>query len=214
MKRLVYRVKLGDTLGHIAEWYECRAAELRNWNDIPYGSPIRVDQEITVWVPADRADYFAEVDELTFTAKQRRIRGVAEPAPSTSIAAKGGTLYRIKPGDTLERIAQDNGVSVEQVKLWNNLSSSRIIAGRDLLIHPEAEKVRLLGADETPPQVASGNESIIYVVKRGDTLWDIARAHDVTPEALKSWNALSRSKIYAGQELIIYPGSTASEQRQ
>jgi len=214
MKRLVYRVKLGDTLGHIAEWYECRAAELRNWNDIPYGSPIRVDQELVVWVPADRAERFAELDELTFTAKQRRMRGEAETPQPTSIASKGGTLYRIKPGDTLEEIAQRQGVSVQQLKGWNNLSGSRIIAGRDLIIYPEAEKVRILGADETPPRITSRNESIIYVVKRGDTLWDIARAHDVTPEALKSWNALSRSRIYAGQELIIYPGSTASEQRQ
>ncbi|MGB6122839.1 MAG: transglycosylase SLT domain-containing protein, partial [Bacteroidota bacterium] len=60
-EKLIYIVKSGDTLGHIVEWYDCRAADVRNWNYIPYGRPIRVGQEIAVWVPKSRADRYAKV---------------------------------------------------------------------------------------------------------------------------------------------------------
>ena len=45
-----------------------------------------------------------------------------------------------------------------------------------------------------------------YRVKRGDTLWEIAGAHDVTPEELHRWNDLTqRAKLRVGQELTIHP---------
>jgi len=44
-----------------------------------------------------------------------------------------------------------------------------------------------------------------YRVKRGDTLWEIARSHDVTPEELSQWNELThRAKLRVGQELTIH----------
>ncbi len=57
------------------------------------------------------------------------------------------------------------------------------------------------------PLVASrttgGGKAVVYVVKRGDTLWDIAKAFEVTATDLKEWNDLGRNKIFAGQELVI-----------
>ncbi len=45
-----------------------------------------------------------------------------------------------------------------------------------------------------------------YRVKRGDTLWEIARAHDATPEELRRWDDLTqRAKLRVGQELTIHP---------
>jgi LysM repeat protein len=45
---------------------------------------------------------------------------------------------------------------------------------------------------------------LYHRVKRGDTLWEIARAHDVTPEELRRWNDLGRQvKLQVGQELMI-----------
>jgi len=44
-----------------------------------------------------------------------------------------------------------------------------------------------------------------YRVKRGDTLWEIARSHEVTPEELRRWNDLThRAKLRVGQELTIH----------
>jgi len=47
-----------------------------------------------------------------------------------------------------------------------------------------------------------------YKVKRGDTLYSIARRHGVSVDRLKKWNSIRRNKIYPGQKLKIYGGSS------
>jgi hypothetical protein len=56
-------------------------------------------------------------------------------------------------------------------------------------------------------QSSSGVSSsgTVYRVRRGDTLWDIARAHDTTAEAIRSANRLEKSVIHPGDELVIPP---------
>jgi LysM repeat protein len=49
-------------------------------------------------------------------------------------------------------------------------------------------------------------------VKKGDTIWDIAKAHNVEPRDLKSWNDITRNRIFAGQELIIHVSPADSRQ--
>jgi len=214
-QKLIYIVKSGDTLGHIAEWYGCRAADLRNWNYIPYGRPIRVGQEIAVWVPKSRADYYARVDGLSFEEKQKAVDASRDVARTMASANPSATLYRIKPNDTLEEIARDHNVSIEQLRFWNNIRGSRIYAGKDLIIYPDAQRVKIVAADEVKSSTGSrSGKSIVYVVKKGDTLWDIARAHAVQTSDLRAWNKLSRNTIYAGQELVIYLGSTPEHPAQ
>jgi membrane-bound lytic murein transglycosylase D len=139
-KRLVYIVKKDDTLGHIAEWYDCRAADLRNWNDIPYGRHIRIGQEIVVWVPKSRADRYASISERSFAQKQKAVHASKEVARTIARSDQNGSIYRIRPGDTLEEIALSHNVSVEQLRRWNNIRGSRIYAGKELIIYPDAQR--------------------------------------------------------------------------
>jgi membrane-bound lytic murein transglycosylase D len=88
---------------------------------------------------------------------------------------------------------------------WNNLRTSRINAGQQLVIHSDAQSLTApAGSKQDDVQMRDGNKVLVYKVKRGDTLWDIARAHNVEPRDLKNWNDITRNKIYAGQELIIH----------
>jgi LysM repeat protein len=66
------------------------------------------------------------------------------------------------------------------------------------------------GAAKAPTLVAAGGD--VYRVRPGDTLWDIARAHDVTVRRLRTANRLARSGIKPGQRLVIpaEPGPAAS----
>jgi membrane-bound lytic murein transglycosylase D len=202
MTRLVYTVKSGDTIGHIAEWYSCRAADIRNWNDIAYGRPIRAGQDLDVWVPESEAKSLRKVQGLTFAEKQKQF-GKRSSTREESPSENGGG-YLVKSGDTLEEIATKHGVSVDQLRHWNNLKTSRINAGQTLVLHKSAENVRLVTQGSPIPQSTGKNgNALVYIVKRGDTLWDIAKAHAVTPEDLKEWNDLGRNRIYAGQELKI-----------
>ena len=50
--KVVYTVRKGDTLGHIAENYKTRANQIRRWNGLKYGQYIFPGQKLTVWVKA------------------------------------------------------------------------------------------------------------------------------------------------------------------
>src|SRR5690606_4475842 len=118
--------------------------------------------------------------------------------------------YEVRRGDTLWGIARQFGVSVEALKEANKLGNARIMAGQTLNVAaamPDPEPSRaaeaavavlaLGSADEAelasghaPEEVVELPASIEYRVRRGDTLWDIARKHGVTVEELKSANGL------------------------
>lgn len=66
---LTYRVKSGDNLGYIAEWYDVGLSRLRYWNNI-YRSMIRVGQKLTVYVPKSSKSQYEKIDHLSFTEKQ------------------------------------------------------------------------------------------------------------------------------------------------
>jgi membrane-bound lytic murein transglycosylase D len=200
--KVIYTVKRGDTIGHIAEWFSCRSSDIRNWNDIPYGRPIRAGQDLEVYVDDSRASRYSKINQLSFDEKEKQFRSKNRAAAEQTGDETGS--YLVREGETLDAIAREHGITIAQVKRWNNLSSSKIRAGQHLVIHESAENVRIV--ESTPAKVqARGKEDkgIVYVVKKGDTLWDIARAHEVSPEELRDWNSLKQNAIKAGQELVI-----------
>jgi membrane-bound lytic murein transglycosylase D len=203
--RLTYKVKKGDTIGHIAEWYGCRAAEIRNWNDRPYGRPILAGSTLVIWVNKRDQSLYAKIDGMTFEEKEATVRK-APVAQTDDSAPEGATRYIVKEGDTLDKIAQANNASIRQLQRWNKLRGSRITAGQVLFVYADAQQAQAVIGSHKGQATVSEDGSIVYVVRKGDTLYDIAKAHNVAADQLKAWNELSRSKIYAGQELIIHKG--------
>ncbi|MEJ2493550.1 MAG: LysM peptidoglycan-binding domain-containing protein, partial [Ignavibacteriaceae bacterium] len=60
-----YSVKKDDSLLGIADRFNSRVTDIRNWNNIPYTTTIRVGQKLTIYVPEDNKDYFASLDKST-----------------------------------------------------------------------------------------------------------------------------------------------------
>ena len=90
--------------------------------------------------------------------------------------------YMVKSGDTLYSIANKYGVSVSDLKSFNNLSNDLLKVGQILKI-PNSVKV--------------------YVVKKGDTLYSISRMNNVTVSELVDFNNLSTNILSVGQMLMI-----------
>jgi LysM repeat protein len=108
----------------------------------------------------------------------------------------------------LERIARQFGVTVDDLKRWNGLRSSRITAGDVLQIGTgsAAPAAAVKATAGTAP--ATGDQE--YRVQRGDNLDKIARRYGVTIEDLKRWNGLSGNRIIVGDTLLIQGGAVAS----
>lgn len=103
--------------------------------------------------------------------------------------------YTVKSGDTLYKIANNYGVSVSELKSLNNLTSNNLSIG---------QKIKL------PSKMIEDTESNVYIVKNGDTLYEIANKYGVTVNELKSTNNLSSNNLSIGQKLLI-PGESLSE---
>jgi membrane-bound lytic murein transglycosylase D len=126
--------------------------------------------------------------------------------------------YIVQRGDNLFGIARKFGVSVDELKEWNQLASSDIRIQDKLLIWkpaPEAAPVMLASAKSTTAKAASTSAKTtpaqskaqrdrVYHVQPGDTLWTISQRHEgVTVEKIKKLNKLKNSAIKPGQQLIL-----------
>ncbi|SMO86152.1 LysM peptidoglycan-binding domain-containing protein [Gracilimonas mengyeensis] len=132
-----YEVKTGDTVGHIAEWYDVRAWNIRTWNGI--GNTIRVGQNLTVYVPENRSSHYRKINEMSYAEKQeierKQRRGENIFIASASTSDDGSyTTYTVKRNDTLSEIADNFGVSLSQIRSLNNISGNRIYVGQTLRI--------------------------------------------------------------------------------
>ena len=99
-------------------------------------------------------------------------------------------LYVVKNGDTLWSIARKYGISVDELKRLNGLSSNLLSVGQSL---------RVSGVPEI------NNE--VYIVKSGDTLYGIASRYGVGVDDLKNYNNLNSNIISIGQQLNIPTGN-------
>lgn len=116
--------------------------------------------------------------------------------------------YQVTSGDTLSRIAQNHGVSVQQLKLANNLSGNHLRRGQTLMIPTSGSKpVVSQSAQSKPQQLARRSAGKIqYKVRAGDNLWSISQAHGVTHDELAKWNGLNaKSALKPGMKLVVWP---------
>ena len=202
--RIAHRVKKGDTIGQIATLYGVRAADIRNWNNLAYGRKIYAGTTLNIWV--SKNDIAAkEKEKNSNVAQQISSRGKERSVAKES--TEEGFDYIVKPGDSLNKIAIEHGISVAQIERWNKLRSARITPGKKLQLYPTITKVgssHEKSVAEAKAHSKGTSKHIIYVVRRGDTISGIAEAHDVQVAQLRAWNSLKRrSMIYAGQSLVI-----------
>ena len=105
-------------------------------------------------------------------------------------------IYIVKKGDTLYGIANKYGISVDELKAINNLTSNNLSVGQVLQI-PEI-------IEEDVP-----NENI-YIVKSGDTLYSIANKYGMSVQELKDLNKLTSNTLSIGQQLVVSEGNAGT----
>jgi membrane-bound lytic murein transglycosylase D len=136
--RVTYTVKRGDTIGHIAEWYDTQAWQIRSWNNI--GNLIRVGQRLTIFVPAARQNEYAAIDNMNTAEKRtmmaQRRSGQRTPAVTAAASTNTGstTVYTVRRNDNLYEIARANNTTVAELMRLNNLRNSTIYVGQQLRI--------------------------------------------------------------------------------
>lgn len=181
--RAVSLDRLESELGLDAETLRSLNPELRH-----QATP---DRPYDLRVPAEaKPVLLAKIDELP------------EWSPPTPLFV----THRVRRGDTLSGIASRYGASVSAIMRSNNLrSANRIWPGQRLQV-PTAGGVSAGGGTFNP---ASGT----HTVRRGESLYSIARRYSTTVARLRAANNLSTDVIFPGQELTIRPGSREGMRR-
>lgn len=108
--------------------------------------------------------------------------------------------YVVQKGDSLWSISSKLGVSVSDIKKINNLSSNNLSIGQVLIIPSKKSDDEESKADEN-----------IYVVKKGDSLWLIAKNYNTSIDEIKRLNNLSSNTLSIGQRLKIPNAITSNE---
>ena len=103
--------------------------------------------------------------------------------PSTDIPS----TYTVKKGDNLYDIAKKYNTTVSELKKLNNLTTNNLSIGQILKLPTEKNQ----------------EQSNIYIVKPGDTLYKIAVQNNTTVDALKALNNLTNNILTIGQTLLI-----------
>jgi membrane-bound lytic murein transglycosylase D len=179
-----HRVQGGDTLSEIADRYRTSVYAISEANRLSNVHRLRIGQELLI--PQGQR---SAVSPPSFAT--------SDPGPTT-----GRQLtYVVRKGDTLSEIAERHGVSSSRLRSWNRLGTY-IYPGQKLTIYQGSG-----GSSSSPSSSSSSGSTTVVQVRKGDTLWDIARAHGVSLTALLSANGLSKRSLIRPGDRIRVPRS-------
>lgn len=191
----VHKLAKGETLKGLAKQYRLSVNDILQANSLSTAKSVKVGRTLAIPLRAG-AEVIPREDLLD--------------DPVVSKIAKSKT-YKVKKGDTLSRIARNSGATLAQLKSWNRLTDrSRLHIGQVLRVGPgkkaaqsataKAKTTTKKGNSQIANKPASSaGKKIVHTVKKGDTVYGIARQYAVNPAQVLSWNNL-------GSEHILQPG--------
>lgn len=177
MECVTYTVKKGDSLYSIAKKYNTTPEEIKRYNNLT-SNTLSIDQRLKIPCNMDKTDT---------TTKPKYI------------------IYTVKKGDNLYDIAKKYNTTVEKIKRDNNLSSNLLSIGQSLIIDDTTETIRECYGEE----YEAPDSTIIYTVKKGDNLYDIARRYNTTVNDLMELNNLKTTALSINQQLKVPTSQTS-----
>ncbi len=177
-----YRVKRGDTLSEIARNYRASIRQLQRINGLSSRSFIRVGQRLKV----PTASPYRNRKKRLHSKNKIAIKNISK------------RYYRVKKRDTLWEIASRLKISYKKLARYNNISLRSKLKVGQLLKIPR-KKIKNI----KKRSLSQSKKYKYHSVKKGESLYLIARKYNTTVSRLKELNDLSENHISIGQSLIV-----------
>lgn len=162
--------------------------------------PVVKDKNYTLRLPVEALGKFIANEDNIYDYAEKEFNSREKPLPQY-LEMGNRIRYKVKSGDYLGKIAEKYGVSVSQIKRWNNLRNNNLRIGQRLSIYP-----RKFVDNDTRSEITEGDTKI-YTVKNGDSLWSISQKFPgVTVQNIKKWNDISGDKLKPGMKLKVSKG--------
>jgi membrane-bound lytic murein transglycosylase D len=187
--------------------------------EVDYETIKALNPELKMWcTPPHRPDYEVKIPAGT---REKFLQNFSQLDPSERITFR---QHQVRQGDTLSTIARHYGIKKEPIMELNDLTSPRQLRTGSSIIIPiptdralardergsiEARiaKKKVRKARQVPKQAVAKAQGpvreIHYVVKEGDTLWDIALMYNLRIKDIRRWNNLRGNAIYPKDELLL-----------
>ena len=192
-----YQVRRNDTVASIAKHFNITPGVVRELNGLETNGRIEVDSELRIPSAV-----------TSLPPKVLRAAMLVDGKGSASLRkVRGRQVHVVARGDSLYAISRKTGVDVKTLATLNGISvNTRLRAGQKINLGSDASEAPSRGqAGKKVAKAApsSRERRVTYTVRRGDTLYSIARLLQVSVANLLSWNQLpSREAIQPGQKLI------------
>lgn len=183
-----YKVQSGDSIWGLTQRFKVSKDDILDANPGIKANAIRVGQTLNIPRSSGAAPSRATVSK----------NAVSSPSPKPV----NGSVYTVKAGDSLSRIAGRQGVTVPQLQAANGMSNDVIRIGQELVIPTKTSSSNLVSMQHRGPKVT---------VKAGDTLDQIAQAYGVSVNDLKELNNISNPWLIRIGQVILIPESSPRE---
>ena len=121
------------------------------------------------------------------------ILAIAAPPAAARPAVASTTTYRVRPGDTLWRLARRFGTTPDRLAVLNGISAEATLQiGRPLRVPVASGPVPVAARAAAPARTQA---TTVYHVQAGDTLWRISRRYNTTPDRLAALNGITGEAI-------------------
>ncbi len=155
-----------------------------------------LNPELKRWIiPPDISSYTLRIPK---GSKEKFLENFAAIPPEQKIKWE---RYEVMRGDTLAKVAAKFGSTREAIREVNGLGRVKLSPGKHLLI-----PVGIAGSSPDKNMIApetGRKEMILYRVKRGETLWKIARDHNVSVTDIREWNKGIGNTLRQGQKIRL-----------
>jgi membrane-bound lytic murein transglycosylase D len=171
--------------------------------------PFENNKSYYIRLPYAKSGLFVANENKIYDYSEHLLANTEEPLPK-NLKADDKINYYVKSGDYLGRIAEKFGVSVSQIRSWNNLRGNNLNIGQRLTIYPRNVNAVVENEPKTKnsSQKTSSNETPeFYRVKPGDSLWIISKKYPgLSVEDIKSLNKLKSNRLKPGMKLKVSKG--------
>lgn len=145
--------------------------------------------------PKVHKEFYVNWDEKGYYVIDWELQEPVAEEPEEPETPENRTVHVVQAGEYLWLIAQKYGVSLDQLRAWNQLTTDELYVGQELVVGPQ----------EQEPMPDIPDSSYYHHVKKGEYLWLIAQMHGVSVQDLRDWNELTTDELYVGQVLIVDP---------